>query len=165
MLAELFARHPSCGSFEGNPVDVFGAFIAGEEYGLDETPELLGLYGGRYTTVFQPGELRQSVWVHAVEANPCLFFYPGVDFMSSEVDNDMLMVEHHSGESEMSDEEYECCLWRRDQLRPASGGRIFAAWTVGTRYVRQDVGRCTCGRKGYCLLQGCIDRELIVYKM
>ena len=42
-LAELFVRHPSCGCFEGNPMDAFGAFIAGEEYGADDTPELLGL--------------------------------------------------------------------------------------------------------------------------
>ena len=55
-LAELFARHPLCGCFEGNPMDVFGAFIVGEEYGADETPQLLGLYGGRYTIVFRPGE-------------------------------------------------------------------------------------------------------------
>ena len=53
--------HPLCGSFEGNPMAVFGTFIAGEEYGADETPELLGFYGGRYTIVFQPGELQQSV--------------------------------------------------------------------------------------------------------
>ena len=65
-LAELFTRHPSCGDFEGNPMDAFGAFIAGKEYGPDETPELLGLYGGRYTIVFQPGESRQSMCVKAV---------------------------------------------------------------------------------------------------
>jgi len=121
-------------------MDVFGTFIAGEEYGADETPESLGLYGGQYSIVFQPGESRQSVCVQAVEANPCLVIYPGVDFMLREVDNDMLLVEHHSGESEMSDKEFEHHLWRRDQLRPASGGRVFAARMVGTSYVHQDVG-------------------------
>ena len=59
--------------------------------------------------------------------------------MPHKVDNDMLMVEHHSGESEMSDEEFEHRLWRRDQLRPASGGCIFEAQTVGTGYVCRDV--------------------------
>ena len=38
-------------------MDAFGKFIAGEEYGADETPNLLGLYMGRYTIVFRPGEL------------------------------------------------------------------------------------------------------------
>ena len=55
-LAELFAHHPSCCWFEGNPMDVFYAVIADEAYGADETPESLGLYGGRYTIVFHPGK-------------------------------------------------------------------------------------------------------------
>jgi hypothetical protein len=55
-LAELFTHHPSCGCFEGNLPEAFSAFIAGKEYGADETPEMLGLYGGRYTIVFHPGE-------------------------------------------------------------------------------------------------------------
>ncbi len=37
-------------------MDAFYAVIAGEEYGADETPETLGLYGGRYRIVFHPGE-------------------------------------------------------------------------------------------------------------
>ena len=53
-LAELFARHPSCRWFEGNPMDAFYAVIADEEYGADETPKSLGFYGGRYTIVFHP---------------------------------------------------------------------------------------------------------------
>ena len=57
MLAELFAHHPSCDWFEGNPMDAFGVFIAGEEYGVDETPMSLGLYGGCYMIVFHPGSL------------------------------------------------------------------------------------------------------------
>ena len=55
-LAELFSRHPSCDWFEGNPMDACYAVIAGEGYGADETPESLGLYGGRYTIVFYPGK-------------------------------------------------------------------------------------------------------------
>ena len=47
----------------------------------------------------------------------------------------MLMVEHHSGESKMSDKEYERHLWREDQLHPATGGCLFEARTVGTGYV------------------------------
>ena len=61
MLAELFACHPSCGWFEGNPIDAFYAVIADEEYGADETPESLGLYGGRYTIVFHPGKSWRAV--------------------------------------------------------------------------------------------------------
>ena len=38
MLAELFACHPSCGCFEGNPIEAFCTFIAGEEYGVEEMP-------------------------------------------------------------------------------------------------------------------------------
>ena len=37
-------------------MDGSGAFIAGEEYGADETPDLLGLYGGHYTILFHSGE-------------------------------------------------------------------------------------------------------------
>jgi hypothetical protein len=55
--------------------------------------------------------------------------------VSCEIDNDMLMVAYHLGESEMSDEEYEGSLWREDQLHPVTGGRLFEAWTVGTSYV------------------------------
>jgi hypothetical protein len=46
-LAELFARHPSKGSFEGNPIDRFQADIDGVSYGPNRTPGALGLYGGR----------------------------------------------------------------------------------------------------------------------
>ena len=52
----------------------------------------------------------------------------------------MLLVEHHLGESKMSDGEYERRVWPEDQLRPAAGGRVFAAQTVGTGYIRCDVG-------------------------
>ena len=55
-LAELFARHPSAGDFEGNPMDVFRGVIGGRAYGPNQTPGSLGLYGGRYTVEFRPGE-------------------------------------------------------------------------------------------------------------
>ena len=42
--------------FEGNPMDVFHAKIGDSEYGSDETPGSIGLYGGRYSVVFHPGE-------------------------------------------------------------------------------------------------------------
>jgi hypothetical protein len=35
-------------------MDAFMAITAGEEFGADETPETLGLYGGRLTIVFYP---------------------------------------------------------------------------------------------------------------
>ena len=87
---------------------------------------------GRYTIVFHPGESWQAVCADNVEANPCLCSYPGVDYVYRKICKDMLMVQHHSGESEMSNEEYERNLWREDQLRPATGGRLFEAQTVGT---------------------------------
>jgi hypothetical protein len=76
---------------------------------------------------------------NAVKANPCRVLIPGIDYVSCEVKNDMLLVEYHSGESEMSDKEFERHLWREDQLRPATGGRLFEARTVGTGYMCQDV--------------------------
>ena len=62
--------------------------------------------------------------------------------MSHEIANDMLLVEHHSGESKMSDGEYERRrrLWPEDQLHPATGGRVFVAWTAGTGYICRDLG-------------------------
>jgi hypothetical protein len=55
-LVELFACHPSADDFEGNPMDVFRGVIDGRAYGPDQTPRSLGLYGGRYTVKFRPGE-------------------------------------------------------------------------------------------------------------
>jgi len=142
-LAELFACHLSCCHFEGNPLISCGAFIAGEEYDeecdAEQTPDLLGLYGGRYTIVFHPGESWQAVCAGKVKANPCMCSYPGIDYVSREIDNDMLVVEHHSGESKMSNEEFDRGLWREDQLRPATGGRVFEARMVGTGYMHQFV--------------------------
>jgi hypothetical protein len=120
-------------------MDAFGAFIAGEEYGAEETPKLLGLYGGSYTIMFHSGESWRAVCANAVKANPCLVLMPRIDYVSHEVENVMLLVEHHSGESEMSDEEFECHLWMGDQLCPATGGRVFRARTVGTGYMSRDV--------------------------
>jgi hypothetical protein len=40
----------------GIPWTRFYAVIADKEYGADEMPESLGLYGGRYTIVFHPGK-------------------------------------------------------------------------------------------------------------
>ena len=102
-LAELFACHPSCGFFEGNPMDAFWALIMVEEYGLDETPESIGFYGGRYLIVFHPDEWWRAVRAKAVEANPCPVLIPGIDYVHREIENNMLLVEHHLGESKMSD--------------------------------------------------------------
>jgi hypothetical protein len=56
-LAELVARHPAADNFEGNPMDVFRGVINGRAYGPNQMPRSLGLYGGRYTIEFRPGEL------------------------------------------------------------------------------------------------------------
>ena len=60
--------------------------------------------------------------------------------MLREIANDMLLVEHHSGESKMSNREYEHHLWPEDQLVPATGGRVFAARTAGTGYIHCELG-------------------------
>ena len=60
--------------------------------------------------------------------------------MSREIVNDMLLVEHHSGESEMSDGEYERRLWPEDQLRPTTSGCVFTARMAGTGCIRRDLG-------------------------
>ena len=56
MLAELFTRHPAVDCFDGNPMDAFSATISDLEYGPDETPMTIGLYGDQYTFCFEPGE-------------------------------------------------------------------------------------------------------------
>jgi hypothetical protein len=56
------------------------------------------------------------------------------------------MVEHHSGEGKMSEEEYEWNLWSVDQLHPEVGGCEFKPCTVGTRYVQQSGRRGLRGR-------------------
>jgi len=42
-------------------MDAFLAVIVGEEYGVDKTPESLGLYGGHDTLMFHPGELWRAM--------------------------------------------------------------------------------------------------------
>ena len=59
-LAELFAHHLQASNFDGNPMSVFCAEIGGTKYGPDEMPNTIGLYGGRYTVVVNPGECRQD---------------------------------------------------------------------------------------------------------
>ncbi len=74
---------------------------------------------------------------YADPSDICLFpVMPGVDYLSRETDNELLMVEHHLGES-VDDNEYERRLWPADRLRPATGGRVFAGRTAGTGYVRR----------------------------
>ena len=52
----------------------------------------------------------------------------------------MLLVEHHSGESKMDDDEYEQRLWPADRLHPAIGGHVFVARAVGNGYVCRVLG-------------------------
>ena len=56
-LAELFTRHPNSPGFEGNPMGQITAEIEGARFGPNQTLAKIGLFGGRYTIVFQPGEL------------------------------------------------------------------------------------------------------------
>ena len=55
-VAELFAHHPQASNFDGNPMSAIRAEIGVNEYGPDETPSTIGLYGGRYTVIVYPGE-------------------------------------------------------------------------------------------------------------
>lgn len=59
-MAELFTQHSLVSNFDGNPVSAFSACIGGAEYGLDETPLSIGLYGAWYTIVVSPGECMLS---------------------------------------------------------------------------------------------------------
>ena len=74
-MAELFARHPQASNFDGNPMSAFRAKIGGNEYGPDETPSTIGLYGGRYTVIVYPVEyiLGALMFPHCVLA-PSFFF-------------------------------------------------------------------------------------------
>ena len=56
-MAEFFARHSNSPGFEGNPMGRFLAEIKGERFGQNQTLVEIGLFGGRYTIVFRPGEL------------------------------------------------------------------------------------------------------------
>ena len=77
--------------------------------------------------------------MHArLNANPgFVFVCPGIDYKYRENWNDLLMVEHHTGEGKMSNEEYERSRWSADQLCPEAGGRKFEPRTVGSGYVQQ----------------------------
>lgn len=44
--------HPLAGNFEGNPMDVFSAYIGLLEYGPGEMPRSSRMYGGRYSVIF-----------------------------------------------------------------------------------------------------------------
>jgi hypothetical protein len=69
----------------------------------------------------------------------------------------MLFVEHHSGESEMDDDEYERRLWPADRLRPATGGRVFVARTAGNGYEHCQGGLgVLASERGKYLLRGCV---------
>ncbi len=59
-LAELFAHHPQASNFDGNPMSVFCAKIRGIDYGPDDTPNTIGLYGGQYTVAVNLGECQQD---------------------------------------------------------------------------------------------------------
>ncbi len=95
-----------------------------------------GCTGAATTSCFIP--VSRGGTCARVRANLTLVFslyFPGIDYTSRETDNDMLMVEHQSGEREVDDDEYERRRWPVDQLRPATGGRVFVARTAGTGYV------------------------------
>ncbi len=63
-VAELFACHLQASNFVGNPLSIFCAKIGGIDYGPDDTPNTIGLYGGRYTVVVNPGECRQDALLY-----------------------------------------------------------------------------------------------------
>ena len=63
-VAELFAHHPQASYFDGNPMSVFRAKIGGINYGPDDTPHTIGLYGGQYTVVVNLGECRQDALLY-----------------------------------------------------------------------------------------------------
>jgi len=69
-LAELFARHSNSPGFEGNPMGRFTAEIEGERFGPNQTLAKIGLFGGRYTIVFRPGELVAYQCVCSLIDNP-----------------------------------------------------------------------------------------------
>jgi hypothetical protein len=60
----------------------------------------------------------------------------GIDFDARSLHNDLLEVERYSGEGELQEEEYERCMYRDSELRPARGGRVFEPKCVGAGYRR-----------------------------
>jgi hypothetical protein len=63
-----------------------------------------------------------------------VFAHAGADFTYHENFNDLLEVEWMGGDSEMTEEEYAEEHYRRDQLRPETGGRHFRARLGGAGY-------------------------------
>ena len=64
--------------------------------------------------------------------------HAGADFAYRTTFNDLLEVEWMGGDSEMTEEEYAEERYRRDQLRPGTGGRRFRARRGGAGYVRRE---------------------------
>jgi hypothetical protein len=67
-----------------------------------------------------------------------VFAHAGADFTYRENFNDLLEVEWMGGDSEMTEEEYVEDRYRRNQLRPETGGRHFWARLSGAGYVRGE---------------------------
>jgi hypothetical protein len=67
-----------------------------------------------------------------------VFVHAGADFMYRENFNDLLEVEWMGGDSKMAEEEYAEERYRRDQLRPETGGRHFWARLGGAGYVHRE---------------------------
>ena len=68
--------------------------------------------------------------------------HTGADFAYRASYNELLEVEWMGGDSEMTEEEYAEERYRRDQLRPGTGGRRFRARRGGAGYVRRDRPLC-----------------------
>jgi hypothetical protein len=132
-LAELFARHPSADNFEGNPMDVFWGVIDGRAYGLNQMPRSLGLYGSAQVSLCE--RALRLVWGGMLTA---VCAPTGTDFMYRKNFNNLLEVEWMGGDSEMTEEEYTEERYRRDQLRPETGGRHFRAQLGGAGYERRE---------------------------
>jgi hypothetical protein len=64
--------------------------------------------------------------------------HAGADFAYRANFNVLLEVEWMGGDSEMTEEEYAEERYRRDQLRPETGGRHFWARLLGAGYVRGE---------------------------
>ena len=64
--------------------------------------------------------------------------FAGADFAYRASFNELLEVEWMGGDSEMTEEEYAEERYRRDQLRPGTGGRRFRARRGGAGYVRRE---------------------------
>jgi hypothetical protein len=69
-------------------------FIAGEEYGPNKTPKSIGLYGGRYTIAFHPGEsFVCCAYRKGQSLTVPVFVCTGIDYQYCENWNDLLEVE------------------------------------------------------------------------